>query len=195
MNEIIKPFNVGNYRDQLSGADKNYVDWHSKHTILFGSLIDDGWDWGRNDWTSYSMKAENLELIRDRINEKIEDRYMFRELGVLPPARFKKHLKSQMNKIMDQQGPIYDRIIEGLDLFSITEEEVERTVLSEYPQAQLRTQDNDYASSAIENAKNIEKRQYQLDAIEKYNKSFIEPDEAVLENIGICFSRYISFSL
>lgn len=195
MYEKIKLLNTDNYHNQVNATDKSYTDWHSRVSITFGSLIDDGFDWGRNDWTSYMIKPEYLDLIRHRINSKIEDRYMFRELGVLPPGRFKIHLRSNLNKAMDKQGVIYNRILDGLDIFSSSEDEVERTVLSEYPQAQIRSKDNDYASSAVENAKSNEKIRNQLDALEQYNRSFIEPDEAILKDIEVCFSRYISFGI
>lgn len=194
MEDNILRLDVDDYYDQVSG-DRSWSDIHSKHTIMFESLLQDGFDWGRDDWNSYSIKPEYLEIIRPRINSKIEDRYRFRELGVLPPGRWKMNLKTILNKAADKQGVIYNRILDGLDLFSSTEDTVERTVLSEYPQAQLRSKDKDYASSAVENAKSFEKVRNQLDALEQYNRSFVEPDEAILQELEVCFSRYISFTL
>ena len=192
MAENIKRFNKQNFIDQTNLEDKDYVDWHSLHTIKFGSLIDDGWDWGRNDWTTYSMKPENLVLIRERINSKIEDRFYFKELGILPPGRFKINLRSHLNSAIDYYGHIYDGFIDELNLFETKEKLVERHVVSDYPQSQLNTEVKDYASSAVERAHDIVKTRNPMEILSVFNRDFVEPDEAILKRIEVCFSQLIT---
>ena len=193
MNNIL-PYNLDNYRSQINLEDKEYTDWHSKNTIVFGSLLDDGWDWGRNDWTSYSMSEENLALIRPRINEKIEDRYYFRELGVLPPGKFKRFLKRNITEIMSQLGPVYETSIKGIDLLESSEDMKARIIRSEYPQGLLQTEQQDYGSSADENAFNKTTTKNQLEGIIMYSDSFSEPDKLVLEYVDKCFSSLLEFN-
>lgn len=196
MSEDILQFDTQRYADQMSLEDKNYVDWHSKNTIAFGSLIDDGWDWGRDDWTCYSVKPEYLEVIRDRINEKIEDEYFFREIGVLPVGKFKKILKRTINEAMAKQGPIYNEIAEGLELTMVRSDKFkERTIHSDYPQAQLSPSSKDYASNADEKANERTLKGGPVSAILMYSDGFNEPDAEVVKAVSKCFSNLLSFNL
>lgn len=191
---LILPYDMERYHDQMTLADKDYTDWHSKNTITFGSLLDDDYDWGKYEWTSYTMSAEALDALRYRINGKIEERYRYRELGVLPVRRFKDNLVRTINDAMAAHGPIYQEIFKGLDITNNGSELVKkRDVHSNFPQSQLSPTTQDYASSAIEGGRETINSGNQIKAIEAFNRAFNEPDAAVLDWINICFSDYISF--
>ena len=195
MTEKISSLNTENYESNLRLEDKDFIDFHSKNTIIFGSLIEDGWDWGRNEWSSYSVKPENIEVLRERINRKIEDRFFYREIGVLPPGRFKRNLRRKIEESIDQLGPLYNAIMDDVDVFSSGSKSLkERVVLSEFPQQQIMTGNSDYASNAQDH--NLEERTTGnfIETFIKFQQDFKEPDTLLLKKVEVCFSNLLSFN-
>lgn len=190
----ILPYDMDRFRDQMALADKTETDWHSKNTIIFGSLLDDDYDWGKNDWKCYTLSDAALAIVRPRINQKIEDRYRYRELGVLPIRRFKDNLVRNINDAMAAQGYLYEEIYKGLDITNNGSSLVkERDIHSNFPQSQLAPTTQDYATSSVEKGQETINSGNQIKAIEAFYKAFNEPDAAVLDYINVCFSNYISF--
>lgn len=190
----ILPYDMNRYHEQMTLADKDYTDWHSKNTIIWGALLEDPfYDWGRDEWTCYLLTDEELAVIRPRLNKKIEDRYRYRELGVLPPRRFMDNLVRNINDAMATHGLVYKELIKGLDITNNGSELVkQRDVNSNFPQSQLSPTAQDYASSSVERGKETTNSGNQIKAIETFGKVFNEPDAAVLDWISVCFSNYIS---
>lgn len=189
------PFDKERYRDQIDLKDKSYVDHHSSNTITFGSLLDSGWDWGRNDWSCYSMSKETLEIIRPRINSKIEDEYFFRELGTLPPGKFKMLLKRTINEAVAKWGPVYETIADGIDLTTVAQEDFrKRSEHSDFPQSALNHETEEYGTySDAEQYSKVNKKG-PLEAIADYDRAFQEPDAAVVASLNTCFSNFLSFN-
>lgn len=192
----IKKFNIESFNDQvIKQKDKDYTDWHSKNTIIFGSLIEDGWDWGGNDWKAYNVSPEAMALVRPRINEKIEDRFFYRELGRLPISAFKRGLKSRIQDAVSKYGWVYEEAFKGLD-FSAGEIEKlkQRETRSDYPQSLLQVEEKDYLTWG-------EDQQYEkiitknnLPLLMEFYRTMAEPDAKILEDIEICFSQLLSFN-
>lgn len=197
MPEPIKKLNVQNFRDQvIDMVDKDYTDWHSKGTIIFGSLVEDGFDWGYNDWKAYNISEPAVAILRPRLKEKIEDRFFFRELGILPPANFRRNLKSRLEEAVAEQGWLYQAIFDGLD-FTMQEKEslVEIEVNSEFPQVALRTEEQDYASDSQQNAHDKVYTKPLIEGLNRFYASIGEPDAKVLKHIDqYCFSQLLSFN-
>lgn len=194
MADILK-FNLENYKDQIDLKDKDYVDFHSKGTIVFGSLIEDGWDWGRNDWQAYNVSPEAMAILRPRINEKIEDRYFYRELGILPPAHFKRNLKSRLQDSVSAYGYLYEEVFKGLDFTSGDIEKLkQRETKSDYPQALLQTEAKDYLTSAEEEQYEKVITRNNLHLFMEFNEKTAEPDAKIIADLEICFSQIFSFN-
>lgn len=195
MFEKIKGFDPARMKSQLNLEDKTYTDFHSRNTIIFGSLLESGFDWGRNDWSAYNISEEAMIALRPRINEKVEDRFFFRELGMLPPGAFKKHLKSRLSEAVAKHGVLYQKIFDGLDFADVNFEEMKyRQINSEYPQAQLMPKQEDYASNAIEHAYDKKLNEKRFATFQNFYQSIEEPDGQVLKDIELCFSQLLSFN-
>lgn len=189
----IKPFNVQKYVDQVSLKDRGYVDWHSMNNIVFASLLDTGWDWGRSAWSAWNVSDEAMAIIRPRINRKIEERYYQYELGSIPPAAFAKRLKSRIESAVTKRGFLYQQAFEGIDFsFQELESLKRREINSKYPEALLMTQQEDYLSDGQEEAflKTLSKAA--LPGLMDFMERVEDPDEGVLEDIKVCFSQIFS---
>lgn len=199
MEEPIKKLNVDLYNELVGLEKKTFTDWHSKNTIIFGSLIEDGFDWGKDkwQWSSYVIETDSpaYNMIRERINRKIEERYFFDEIGVTVPAQFRMYLKSRIEQSMAKNAGTYDELLKGLDLREAgSAKTVSRVVNSDYPQAQLDSSNNDYAKDATESSTETINKGGQLNSILQYSSLFNEPDEDLLRNIRVCFSNILGFN-
>lgn len=193
MSELIKGFNVDNYNEQMTG-EPSYLSYNSNNTIVFEKLLFEGFDWGGNDWTAYSMKPESIEIIRGRINGKIEDQYRFRELGDIP-GRFKHYMKRTITQAVTKQGPVYEKLIDGLDIYAVGNESAEEALIhSEFPQAKLNSEKNDYASSSDERIFSKTYEGNQLRSLILFIEEFEEPDAWVVEQCEKNFSMLGNFT-
>lgn len=195
MSENITGFDPEAYHDFLNLESVEWHDFHAKNTIVFGELILDGWDWGKDEWESYSLSSEAEAIVRPRINKKIEERFFDREIGSTPVSRFKRRLLFNLNNVMSDQGFIYSKMFSdsSIDLFEVQHTLTkEQDIFSEFPQAQLMTDVEDYAThGSFKSVDSITNGDI-LDKIEKLNKDFQEPDKKVLDYIDKCFSRILS---
>ena len=127
---------------------------HGHHTLVFGELLETGYDWGRDEWESYTVDEETLKWLRPRINEKIERKFWFREIGIDPIKRWQSLFIYTINETLDELGPLYKLIKNGLDLLDTgINESKEITVNSDFPQARLKMTQEDYASNSLEHSK------------------------------------------
>lgn len=186
--------NLERYRDQTSLADKAFTDFHAKNTIIFGELLQKEVDLGLNSWTA-PIPSEDLEtVIRPRINARIIRRYRMRELITTPIAWWRDQFVESIDDKMEDLGPKYLAILEGARLnLKGTDKEVERTILSQYPQAQLQSPSSDYASTAEEHAKEETGKWSLIELYERYG-SFRAPDNELLDHIDKNFSQIWGFS-
>lgn len=192
VDKILK-LNVDNYKKQISLEDREWADWHSMNTIVFASLLESGWDWGRNNWKAWNVSDEAMALLRPRLNQKIEDRYYFYELGRIPPAAFAKSLKSKLTAAVEKHGFLYQQAFDGIN-FNLEEKEVlkRREVNSDYPQALLMPEQEDYLKDAQEEAYEKIFSRAALNGIMDFMERVQEPDELVLKEISTCFSAIFS---
>ena len=193
MADELKPFSVERFQDQVNLKDRGYVDWHSMNNIVFASLLDVGWDWGRNAWKAWNISDEALAIIRPRLNKKIEDRYYTWELGRIPPGAFAKGLVSRITAAVEKQGFLYEQAFKGIS-FSYEETEFlkRREVNSQFPESMLMDEQEDYFSDGQQEAylKTISKAA--LPGLMEFMRAMEEPDEQVLMDIKVCFSKIFS---
>lgn len=142
-------------------------------SLTFGAVIQDYDDWKTNYYPEFP------DLLRNRLNAKIEDRFYFREISEEEPVpgRFFHFLKRKLNEVLPKYMHLYKLEIENkinilntgktINNISIEQEGTAssnqsssssstsnykskgRTVFSEYPQAQLNGS-ADYASNATD---------------------------------------------
>jgi hypothetical protein len=118
-------------------------DFHSVVTIQLGELIEAGWlDWEDPSWTWDYYDQEQYK----RVCSMIEVRYFYREIGILPPGRWKQQFMRKMNEIMPKYKRLYTMEAQGLDLLQTANTYGKsRNIHSEFPETML-SGNSDYAS-------------------------------------------------
>lgn len=118
-------------------------DFHSVMTIQFGELIEAGWvDWDDPTWTWDYCDVEQYK----RLCPMIEARFFYREIGILPPGRWKQQFMRKMNEIMPKYKKLYALEEQGLDpLQASNTYGKSRIIHSEFPETML-SGNSDYAS-------------------------------------------------
>ena len=81
-------------------------------TWLLKTLIDNDFDIGLKDYEIYVPKDSTEEEVRNRLNKKIINHFMFREIGFETPQLF----KFKLNTLMDEIMPYYNQLYESEDL-------------------------------------------------------------------------------
>lgn len=81
------------------------------YTIELGRLIDTGYDIGMDSYPVPSF-VNDPAAWRKQLNQKIINHYLFMEIGVLPPDRFKHFLNMTMAEIMPVKNKLYEALNE-----------------------------------------------------------------------------------
>lgn len=161
--------------------------------ITLANLLQTGWNWSTESITPYSMSTETWNWLQPRIKNKINDRYYFRDLGVSSVARWQHLFKTRLVEILDELGPLYDQVHKGLDILDKgIDQKKSIDVNSEFPQARLLIEQEDYASDSHESKEEATGQVGQLDGILKYQNAYRELDSRVVEHMGQCFSSFIN---
>lgn len=127
--------------------DTSWLDPHDVTSIQLRELISMGafsWSDPRIDWKAYAYDEQTFA----RLCEYFEQRFMFREISVLPPGRWLQMLGSRIKfELCPKYNPIYAKTADGLDLFA-TEDRYgkRRNIESGYPET-LLTGNSDYLKS------------------------------------------------
>lgn len=118
-------------------------DWHAAVSLTLRELIEEGIvDFSSEEWDFDSYDDEQ----RNRFWQKFEDRYYFREIGLIPYAKWKKRLLGKLNEIMPKYKWLYKALADGIDPLQIgSEYNKSRNIDSDYPQTMLSGR-SDYAS-------------------------------------------------
>jgi hypothetical protein len=113
-------------------------------TITVNELLEDGiidYDW-------WQLGEGVPEEWRARLWTKFVNRYQFREIGILPPARWMARVRARLLELAPKYLPIYDALEAGTTILDDGGEwHKAREVYSSFPQQALRGADADYASS------------------------------------------------
>lgn len=164
-------------------------DFHAVTTITLGELLTEGGiDWTQPEW-SWRDDAYNTDQY-NRCCRKIENRYYDRELGVMPPGRWRRHFMRLINEFMPILKPLYE-LADGNPGIFLTDTDTwhkTRTVFSDFPATQL-TENQDYATNATDT-------QYETitngDFMDKINAirrgNYVDIDVLLLEHLEECFS-------
>lgn len=162
MSNDIEPFELESYNE----FDRTY--WNGL-SISVGELTDAG----VINETWFSTFDYFDEEQAHRLWQKFLGRYQFRELGILPPGRWKLRCIALLNEIMPKYKYLYQAIADGASpMMESDEYHKGRDVYSAFPQTALGGSNQDYASSG--NDREYETiRDYGLmelsDRIDRYN--------------------------
>lgn len=164
-------------------------DYHAVTTITLGELlVPGGIDWTSPQW-SWRDDAYN-DAQYSRCCAKIENRYYDRELGVMPPGRWRRHLLRLIAEIMPVLKPLYE-LADGNPGIFMSDADTwhkARTVFSDFPATQLVT-GQDYASNATDMEYETVTNGNYMDKVKAIRQGdYVDIDVLLLEHINVCFS-------
>lgn len=169
---------------------ESYDEFHGVMTYTFGELLDvpGGVDWKSSAWSWRDVAYDDTQYTR--CCKKIENRFYDRELGVMPPSRWRRHFLRLIQEIMPTLRPLYTLVDTNPDIM-LSDSDVwhkTRTVFSDFPATQL-AENQDYATNATDN-------QYETiangDFMDKVNRirngEYVDIDVLLLDHLETCFS-------
>lgn len=164
-------------------------DYHAVTTITLGELlVAGGIDWTTPQW-SWRDDAYNGTQY-SRCCAKIENRYYDREIGVMPPGRWRRHLLRLIAEIMPVLKPLYE-LANGNPGIFMTDADTwhkTRTVFSDFPATQLVTL-QDYASNATDMEYETVTNGNYMDKVKAIRQGdYVDIDVVLLEHLDTCFS-------
>lgn len=171
----------------------NKADYHDVVTVTLGELIEGGMvDWDAPDWQfdSYSEEQHN------RLVEKIENRYYFREIGILPPGKWKREFLRKLNEIMPKYKFLYEQLENGVNILQERDEYGKaRNVYSDFPATQLGGENQDYATNGNDTEfENIRNGNF-LDRAIQIQKRYNDVDVMILDDLESMFSSLMTVSM
>lgn len=160
-------------------------DFHSSVTIQLVELIDAGFCDDKFTgwlWPKYDDEQDA------RLRKKLSDHYLYREIALTPPGRWKHEFTRKMNEIMPKYIPMYRLIAESPELYGGSSEWYKsRDIYSDFPQTQLSGDNGDYASSGSDREF---QRIRQADVIDtaKRLSDYADVDLLIVEDMSSLFS-------
>ncbi len=169
---------------------ESYDDFHGVMTYTFGELLDvpGGVDWNNAAWSWRDIAYDDAQYVR--CCKKIENRFYDRELGVMPPSKWRRHFLRLIQEIMPTLRPLYALVSNNPDII-LSDSDIwhkMRTVYSDFPATQL-TENQDYASNATDNQYETIANGDFMDKINRIrNGDYVDIDVILLEHLETCFS-------
>lgn len=166
---------------------------HAVYTVELCELMQSGaFNWSRPelDWSEAAYDEEQYE----RFCKYFEERFMFREIGMLPPLQWFTALKRMLvYELMPKYKPLYVQVANGISPLGENEYYKERHVSSSYPET-LLSGNSDYISSGEDREFERIKVDNAAEALEAYRNGFRSVDAALGDELEILFiSMYTSF--
>ena len=123
---------------------EQHADYHATISVQLCELINAGFvDFNDKSWRWNAYNEEQ----RARLCDKITNRFYYREIGILPPGKWKKEFLRILNEIQPKYNVLYDAIDSGSNVLAISDSYGKsRNIYSDYPATQLSGND-DYASN------------------------------------------------
>jgi hypothetical protein len=164
-------------------------DYQAVTTITLGELLAPGGiDWTTPPWSWRDDAYDDTQYTR--CCAKIENRYYDRELGVMPPGRWRRHLLRLIAEIMPVLKPLYELAAGNPGIF-MTDNDTwhkTRTVFSDFPATQLAA-GQDYASNATDMEYETVTNGNYMDKVKAIRQGdYVDIDVLLLEHLEECFS-------
>lgn len=167
---------------------------HAVYTVELCELMQSGaFDWSRAElnWSEAAYDQEQYE----RFCSYFEQRFMFREIGMLPPLQWFTALKRMLvYELMPKYKPLYAQVESGINPLGENEYYKERHVSSAYPET-LLSGNSDYISSGEDREWERVKINNAAEDLESYRNGFRSVDAALGDELEVLFiSMYTSFA-
>ena len=175
--------------------DYTYQDeFHSVYTISIIELMQSGvFDWARDElnWRDAALDAEQYT----RFCAYFEQRFMFREISIVPPLKWMIALKRKLvYELMPKYKPLYEQIAAGISPLGENEYYKERHIGSDYPETLLSGN-----ASYISTGDDKEFERIKIDnvgqALVDYQTLYKGVDEAMADELEVLFINiYTSYA-
>lgn len=167
---------------------------HAVYTVELCELIQSGaFDWKRPelDWSEAAYNDEQYE----RFCSYFEQRFMFREISMLPPLQWFTALKRMLvYELMPKYSPLYSQAESGIVPLGENEYYKERKIQSAYPET-LLSGNSDYISDGEDREYERVKVENAAEALEGYRNGFRSVDAALADELEVLFvSMYTSYA-
>lgn len=167
---------------------------HAVYTVELCELMQSGaFDWKRPElnWSEAAYDQEQFE----RFCNYFEQRFMFREISMLPPLQWFVALKRMLVfELMPKYKPLYAQVENGVSPLGENEYYKERHISSLYPETML-SGNSDYISSGEDKEWERVKVSNAADALEAYRNGFRSVDAALADELEVLFiSMYTTYA-
>lgn len=166
---------------------------HAVYTIELCELMESGaFNWSRPeiDWKEAAYNNEQYK----RFCKYFEQRFMFREISILPPLQWFTALKRMMvYELMPKYRPLYLQVEHGISPLGQNEYYKERHISSAYPETVL-SGNSDYISSGEDKELERIKIDDIAEALQSYKNGYRDVDTAIGDELEVLFiSMYTSY--
>lgn len=165
--------------------------WRSVMSMPLGEMIETGLiDFSKPEWDFDYFDREQ----RDRLYQKLTRRYYFRDIGVLPPARWRMRLIGSLNELMDKYKWAYQALKDGIDPLQASNRYRRYVNIdSDFPQT-LLSKNQDYASYGTDFEEEETIQNDFLDFLLRLRRAK-GVDEALLDELEPLFSSLITVNI
>lgn len=175
--------------NDYTGQEEN----HAVYTIELSELIRSGaFDWSRPelDWSEAAYNDEQYS----RFCNYFEQRFMFREISIIPPLQWFVALRRMLVfELMPKYRPLYKQIEGGINPLGENEYYKERHISSLYPET-LLSGNSDYISSGEDKEFERVKIENASHDLQEYKNNFESVDAALADELEKLFiSMYTSY--
>lgn len=173
---------------EMNEAGDLFRDYHAVNTIQLCELLNSGFD------LLFDYNKNNPDIAR--IVELAKRHYWFREIAG-SPWEFKQDFNRIIGEQMNRLRPMYN-ILHGAELdirSGGATEHKERNIHSEYPQSQIKTNGQDYASNADDRELIDSNTIGDLEAVERYTDLLQRMDSLdmqVVNALAVAFNPFIT---
>lgn len=166
-------------------------DYHDVFSVRLIELIEDGVvDFSTDFWYFDTINDDT----RKRIYEKITARYLYREIGILPPRRWMDETIRKLREIMPKYNVLYAALDSGVNPLQLSDEYYKaRNVFSDYPQTQIGG-NQDYATNANDTEHERVVMGNWLDMVDRF-RTYDDVDVMIVDELESMFSCLLTLNM
>lgn len=167
-------------------------EFHSVVTIQLGELIKAGVvDFSDDSWKWDAYSDEQYE----RLCKKIENRFYYREISIIPVGHWKREYLRKMNEIMPKYKLLYAKLDAGINILQDSNKYGKsRQIFSDFPETMLGD-NSDYASNGNDREYEDIQDGATLDKIADFVERYNDVDVSILNEIETLFSCLLTVSM
>lgn len=186
-------FDPNEWNENVMMAYIGQKESHAVYTVELCELMQSGaFDWSRPelDWHEAAYSDEQYK----RFCAYFEQRFMFREISMLPPLQWFVALKRMLVfELMPKYRPLYAQVADGIAPLGENEYYKERHISSAYPETML-SGNSDYISSGEDREYERVKVNNAAEALEAYRNGYRSVDAALADELEVLFvSMYTTY--